>query len=187
MFKRQHHCRLCDSTCCDDCSKKKAVVDGSSSGSSTQVRCCDACFNYLSHKIEKQKIRNIRKNKSKSSSRIVDTGDTSKKKTMTMESSNKRSSAASAIAVDPSIAKSKLFGAAGIRRAAADEEETKSMRVQGGLSKTMSAMSEVKDRLMDRGEKLGRLNDKSGDIANAAEDFAKLAKQLNQQQSRRWF
>ena len=34
MFKRQHHCRLCDVVCCDECSKKKAVVEHS------QVRHC---------------------------------------------------------------------------------------------------------------------------------------------------
>lgn len=39
MFKRQHHCRLCDTTCCDDCSRKRAVVDGN------PVRVCDCCFN----------------------------------------------------------------------------------------------------------------------------------------------
>jgi hypothetical protein len=27
LFKRQHHCRLCNSICCDDCSKKRAIVD----------------------------------------------------------------------------------------------------------------------------------------------------------------
>ena len=27
LFKRQHHCRLCDAVCCDDCSRKKAIVD----------------------------------------------------------------------------------------------------------------------------------------------------------------
>lgn len=28
MFKRQHHCRLCNASCCDDCSKKRVVIDG---------------------------------------------------------------------------------------------------------------------------------------------------------------
>lgn len=28
LFKRQHHCRLCDIVCCDECSKKKAIVEG---------------------------------------------------------------------------------------------------------------------------------------------------------------
>ena len=27
LFKRQHHCRLCDAVCCDECSKKKAIVE----------------------------------------------------------------------------------------------------------------------------------------------------------------
>ena len=45
LFKRQHHCRLCDASCCDECGKKKAVVDGK------EVRCCDACYNYLSSQV----------------------------------------------------------------------------------------------------------------------------------------
>ena len=27
LFKRQHHCRMCDCVCCDECSRKKALVD----------------------------------------------------------------------------------------------------------------------------------------------------------------
>jgi ankyrin repeat protein len=27
LFRRQHHCRLCDSVCCEDCGKKKAIVE----------------------------------------------------------------------------------------------------------------------------------------------------------------
>lgn len=38
LFKRQHHCRLCDCVCCDDCSKKKALVD------EAQVRLCNLTF-----------------------------------------------------------------------------------------------------------------------------------------------
>ena len=29
LFKRQHHCRLCDCVCCDECSRKKAIVEES--------------------------------------------------------------------------------------------------------------------------------------------------------------
>jgi hypothetical protein len=28
MFRRQHHCRLCNVLCCDECSKKRTVIDG---------------------------------------------------------------------------------------------------------------------------------------------------------------
>jgi hypothetical protein len=27
MFRRQHHCRLCDALCCDECSRKRVLVD----------------------------------------------------------------------------------------------------------------------------------------------------------------
>lgn len=27
LFRRQHHCRLCNALCCDECSKKRAVLD----------------------------------------------------------------------------------------------------------------------------------------------------------------
>jgi hypothetical protein len=27
MFKRQHHCRLCNCVCCDDCSKKRVHIN----------------------------------------------------------------------------------------------------------------------------------------------------------------
>ena len=37
MFKRQHHCRLCDSSCCDDCSKKRAVVQEQQVGTMSVV------------------------------------------------------------------------------------------------------------------------------------------------------
>ena len=28
LFRRQHHCRMCASSCCDDCSKKKVLLQG---------------------------------------------------------------------------------------------------------------------------------------------------------------
>jgi hypothetical protein len=56
-----------------------------------------------------------------------------------------------------------------------------------GTSATMATMNETKDRLLERGEKLSQLQDKTGDLANQASEFARLAKQLNEQQKSRWF
>ena len=44
LFRRQHHCRMCNVLCCDDCSKKRVILD------STQQRTCDSCFNIIVHK-----------------------------------------------------------------------------------------------------------------------------------------
>lgn len=27
MFKRQHHCRICNILCCDECSKKRCLIE----------------------------------------------------------------------------------------------------------------------------------------------------------------
>ena len=56
-----------------------------------------------------------------------------------------------------------------------------------GTNAAMSTMSEVHERLMERGEKLNRMTDKSAEVSNAAEEFAKLTKQLNDQSKSRWF
>jgi ankyrin repeat protein len=44
LFRRQHHCRICNVLCCDDCSKKRVVLEG------TQQRACDSCFNIIVNK-----------------------------------------------------------------------------------------------------------------------------------------
>jgi Synaptobrevin len=79
-----------------------------------------------------------------------------------------------------------LFGNATIAPGR-ERSDTKTAAATSGLSGTMGAMSEAHERLLERGEKLNKLTDKSADVANAAEEFAKLAKQLNEQQKSRWF
>ena len=80
--------------------------------------------------------------------------------------------------------KKDLFGNAVTLPVSRDGSDSKT---SSGISGAMSSLSEAHDRLMERGEKLNKLNDKSADVANAAEEFSKLAKQLNEQQKNRWF
>ena len=68
-----------------------------------------------------------------------------------------------------------------------DRRNNNSNSSQSAVSGAMSNMSEAHERLLERGEKLNRLTDKSADVNNAAEEFAKLAKQLNEQNKSRWF
>eukprot|EP01035_Chromulina_nebulosa_P018876 gene18876-24667_t len=46
---------------------------------------------------------------------------------------------------------------------------------------------EAKDRLIERGEKLSKLSDRTADLSNQANEFARLAKQLQEQQKSSWF
>jgi hypothetical protein len=57
----------------------------------------------------------------------------------------------------------------------------------GGLAGTANTMAEINQRMLERGEKLNRVADRSAELSNAAHDFSKLAKQLNEKQSNRWF
>jgi len=61
-----------------------------------------------------------------------------------------------------------------------------SVRAKYGREVT-SQMNETKDMLVERGEKLSRLQDKSASLENDAADFASLAREIRKQSERRWF
>lgn len=178
MFRRQHHCRLCNVLCCDECSKKRTVIDGNqvwysmaamtSSSSSffdwyvtypylPQVRTCDCCFNRAMSRLDA-------KNREEVSSRLT--------------------------VITPTITaaaggdKIKLFGNAVIET----ESSSPAKKPAATMSKSMNTMSETHNKLLERGEKLSKAAIKSEELSNQANDFAKLAKQLaDQQKANRWF
>lgn len=57
----------------------------------------------------------------------------------------------------------------------------------GNVNQTMNVLGETHEKLLERGEKLSKLSDRSDLLANQANDFAKMAKALNEQQKSRWF
>jgi len=99
------------------------------------------------------------------------------------------SSRASRVEPGPSAArrdtKADLLGVFGIR--SGEDDSNKVRGAAGGAAATMAAMSEAHMRLQERGEKLSRLTDKSGEVANAASEFSKMAKKLNEQSRNSWF
>lgn len=118
-------------------------------------------------------------------------GLTSQSQSPTTSATSSSSTAASSSSSQAKQAAGKkdLFGNAviAVMGAGRDRSDTKSNTSSSAVSGAMSTMSEAHDRLVERGEKLNKLNDKSADVANAAEEFSKLAKQLNEQQKNRWF
>ena len=184
FFKRQHHCRLCSSSCCDTCSKKHVLVDKKA------VRTCDACFNMAFYRVNKSLQQSNR-----NSSAEIPTGT---------GSPNSRSPRASARPASPAQdqlvhqAKSELFQGSssgkGSSSSGASGKGSGSSSPRGGkrgeegsMGATKNALAEVGDRLRERGEKLAQLDDKSQELAAASSDFAMMAKQLNEQQKSRWF
>jgi len=165
LFLRQHHCRLCNALCCDTCSRRRATVEAK------DVRVCDGCYNLVLSKVEYARQRTLSQG-----FRPLSPSPTSK------SSPTSSSSSSSAAAAQATKNRAELFGSgAQSGRAKADASGG------GGLESTQATLSEVADRLAERGEKLNRLNDKTADMSNAANEFANLAKKLNEQNRNRWF
>lgn len=85
--------------------------------------------------------------------------------------------------------RSRLLGEA----AAAHQEEEKTnsdgtrRHIAGSTAQTMNTMNETHEKMLERGEKLSKLAESSNLMASQANDFAKMAKALNEQQKSRWF
>jgi len=154
MFRRQHHCRLCNNLCCDECSKKRVIVD------SSQVRTCDCCYNKIATQTEI-----YRSQEAAASAQKIRVEGVSK---------------------DSNEQKRALFNSSDEANQIHTGNSEK-MKSSNKIGNTFSVMNETYDRLQERGEKLNRLADRSEEMVNQASEFARLAKQLNEQQKSRWF
>jgi ankyrin repeat protein len=159
FFKYKRECKICDVVCCDDCSKRRCMVESASQ------RTCDCCYNRLSNTWEVASERAVQKAKEQSS---------------TMSRTNSSSS-------NERARKDSLFGtsnsSSGSPSAANSSPSDHSSSMQG----TIASMNDTRDALHLRGEKLAQTADKAQKVADNASEFAKMAKQLNDQQKKRWF
>jgi hypothetical protein len=173
LFKRKQKCSVCTLGYCDACSKKKvSVADGSTS------RCCDSCYNIISKLC----------------------GDENERLFMAGGLKNLPSSsfgADSATDIDATNKKKKenLMREAVLASNAhkGENENTKHKKTaselygEGGMSALKAHLGEAHEKLHERGEKLNELNDKSDRLKNSANEFAKLAQQLNKDRSGSWW
>lgn len=169
LFKRQHHCRMCSILCCDACSSKRTIVD------SNQLRCCDSCFNIIQNKINIVKQRSITnsikpytQNKNNSKDLTNDKKDKNKLDLLSSSNNNKER--------DRTTSKDNKN----------NRPSSPNNEINNNIVGTVNLLNETKHKLLERGEKINQLSDKSADLANAASEFANIARQLNQQQ-KSWF
>ena len=83
-----------------------------------------------------------------------------------------------------------LFGTAIVATAATDHHRVKADKeAETRLNGTINTMNEINERLKQRGERLTRVQERTEDLANNAGEFAKMAKQLKEQQKKSsgWF
>lgn len=174
IMNRRHKCRVTLRYVCDECSSKRVIVD------SNEQRISDGQFTLLcadlTGEAEKKEIN--RQQQEAQIQHINRTREEARKKRL-----------------DEEAQRESLFG--GVMEKAAsflageDESEMKPAAAAtatseqiGGLSDTLS---NTKNALLDRGDKLNSLSDKSAQMVDASANFAKMAKELQKQSEKGFF
>jgi len=163
IFRRQHHCRLCDSLCCDECSKKRVTI------SKQAVRVCDGCYNVVSHRIDIARAEAFMSGKGNMPLPPVQHGDI-----ISPDSRDKDKISASRDAL--------FKGTSG-----KSSEVSKSESTISSSTATMETLADAKLKLQERGEKLEQLSDKSAKLADASKEFANMAKLLKERNQQSWW
>jgi len=191
LFKRPHHCRLCSACCCDDCSRKRCIIEGA------QVRSCDSCYNQVMHLQEQRNHQEmlIRKQKQQEAAAEAKLQQEKEQQRQVQQQKKSLSSAAGTAATTASADtenRTKLFRGGSSNNSAATGSGSGNVNSyqttsEGRMNQTMGVLNETHEKLQERGEKLSRVQERSEEMANQANEFAKMAKLLNQQQKNRWF
>ena len=93
---------------------------------------------------------------------------------------------------DETTAKDELFGSVGraMKNFFMEEVEVpvdQSAQTNDKVSGVMASLSQTGEAFRERGEKLNTLVEKTSALKNASEDFAKMAKELNESQQKGFF
>ncbi len=167
ITNRKHRCRVARRHVCDECSSKR-IVEGVEEHRVSDGQFLVACADQTASK-----------------SRDESGNNESGNNTPSLGSKQKNFSAASALSrleSEEATNRESLFGNVmeNVARAVFGEEEqgtTKSHSDSiGGLSESLN---QTKNQLLERGDKLNTLADKSDRLVNASKDFASMAKELN--------
>ena len=156
LFKRKQKCFLCAVGYCDSCSKKKIDIGG------REQRCCDCCFNILSHKLDSEREKMFMAGKL--------TKLPSPTQQQKIDIANKKS----------------LLGDSQVD-STRERPSASAVCKEGGMEALKSHLGEAQDQLRKRGEKLQDLGDKSDRLKNSANEFAKLASQLKKERASSWW
>ena len=157
---RRHHCRNCGILCCDSCSSKNlSYQDGN--GGLESLRVCDGCFNSLLYSCQ---------------CRQIDYALTEKQKTAALKDANVRAKQKSENEGNEDNQKSSLFSWGGSSAGGGGGNG------ESKIVSTKNVHNETMDALIERGDKISQVHEKSQAMEEAASEFSKNAKKLLQQQ-----
>lgn len=183
---RKHLCNVSKAWVCDDCSQKRVIIDGE------EVRVSNGMYVVVMEHGKRVLERKERERKQREK-RVL--------REMEEEESARRNAAASrrvSSQADENANRTELFGKHRQSIIAAvkgvgdffngeERDSTSKGDVSSSTRKVegaAAAAAEARDRLNERGEKLSQLSEKTEALANQSSEFARLARELNQQQKR---
>ena len=137
---------------------------------------CDACYNVSCAKLESTAF----------ATRGGSNGSSASPVTVLCRSSSQSHRIASPQSSAVDRQRRELFGS-GSGSATPNASSPSVKTNEGNIAAAASQLNETQQRLQERGEKLSKLSDRTADMNNAAEEFEKMARQLNQQQKGWWF
>ena len=181
MTSGRHHCRMLGITVCEACSTKRVIVPGQGTSG---VRVCDAAYNVARHLGRLADAHDTAAPAAAAARpppppRPAAGGSAPTKPTVDREAAARRDLLGSS-----SRAAATSGGAAGCGDSAYKQARTaQDARYKNSIG-AASAAHEAHAALRERGEKLASLNDKAGNLANDAEQFHDLARQLRLQAER---
>jgi DNA-directed RNA polymerase subunit RPC12/RpoP len=163
LVNRKHRCRATRRHVCDECSSKRVVQDGK------DHRVCDGQFalarvdsaeaerRRAEENLEEVRIRGLQAQKTLAQIRLE-----------RLEAEEK---------ADRDSLFGGMLGQAATYVFGADDEEA-DMRPAAQVEGLAASLGETRNALLERGEKLSSLDEKSAKMVDASADFAKMAKEL---------
>ena len=173
--RRKHHCRSCGQLVCGKCITKSFSLRPRTNKRNVtpiKVKVCDSCFNSLCRIV------------TSAASELV-------KKEQNQRTEN--SALQNLLSGNNSKNRENLFGLSSdemkqLEQADKEKNRIPKKTVEGGIGAAAKAASQAKQSLVERGERLGVLADKTEGLENDAANFASMARKLRQQQEKKsWF
>ena len=179
MLTRKHRCRISRRYICDECSTRRIIVNGEeqrvSDGQFLLAKAEESKENSrmlnAAVREEKHRMQQMRQDKHKQ-----DRGATTALERLETEENENRDSLFGSMMAD--VVKT-LGGVEDTKDSSQSESDTLS-----GLS---NQLSQTRNFLNERGDKLSTLSDKSDKLVSASQDFAAMAKELNRKSNQGFF
>jgi hypothetical protein len=174
LLRRRHHCRSCHTVTCHACSLKSFPMLAPGASAPAPQRVCDGCFNRLCADAD--------------AAAAAVAGRAAERETA------RRAGAAAAAAADEAKeqkrqARASLLGGGASSGAGsgAGAGPGTGAGVKGGLADAAEAAAQARDKLVERGERLSRMEERTQQLSDSAGTFSSLARQLAEQQKSRWW